>query len=447
MEPPANPGRFRETSLGIVEHHLIPFFGGRDLRSIREADLLDYIRVKLDAGQKPATIQNALSILRRVLNLAVREGLIQQNPANGVGRLIARVARSEASEVPQVQAWTREEAETLLRVAEEHEASFAPLLRFLLSTGARRGEALGLRWEDVNFERSRITILRALTKGVAVTPKSGRGRTILMPPTLASSLFDLLAQRRIQVLQRGWREVPPWVFCSEAGTPLDERNVTRSWDRVRRRAQKVGVRPLRLHDARHTFASLALDAGRSIRWVAEQLGHANPELTLRVYAHAMPVDEQDLAFADFGGAENGTKRLYAAPGMGTDSPNDNAPGLTDRGRCGILERETGLEPATLSLGSQCGRTGATQPPPVRAQALGPKPHAPRRPAATPGDSPKPPPIAALATQGITSTLNAKAPESNGTPGLPRRFPAPRILERETGLEPATPSLGSSCSTN
>ena len=92
--------------------------------------------------------------------------------------------------------------------------------------------------------------------------------------------------------------------------------------------------------------------------MAEQLGHANPELTLRVYAHALPVSEDDLAFADFaisplpaGEAGRVAKRRYASPGSETGAHDDNAPGLTDRGRCGNLERETGLEPATLSLGS------------------------------------------------------------------------------------------------
>ncbi|MCL4686911.1 site-specific integrase, partial [Myxococcota bacterium] len=231
----------------------------------------------------------------------------------------------------------------------------APQLHFLLGTGARRGEAVGLRWEDVDFDRGRITIRRAITKGHTVTPKSGRARVVAMSPGLGSDLLDLLAQRRRECLARKWAEVPSWVFCSEAGTALDERNVTRSWDRLRRRAQKHGVRPLRLHAARHTFASLALAAGRSIRWVAEQLGHANPELTLRVYAHVIPVDDQDLAFVDFSG---GPGRPYTAPASATVPPNENAPGTTARRRSGFLERETGFEPATLSLGtpydtSQC----------------------------------------------------------------------------------------------
>jgi len=89
-----------------------------------------------------------------------------------------------------------------------------------------------------------------------------------------------------------------------------ERNVTRSRDRLRRKAQKAGARPLRVHDARHTLASLTLAAGKRVRWVTSQLGHANPELTLRVYAHALREEETDLSFLDFGGSgdSGGAKR-------------------------------------------------------------------------------------------------------------------------------------------
>jgi integrase len=178
------------------------------------------------------------------------------------------------------------------------------------------------------------------------TPKSGRARSVVLSPALASILQDLLAKRRRECLKHGWADVPAFVFCSETGGLLDERNVTRSWDRLRRKAQRHGVRPLRLHDARHTFASLALAAGKSVRWVASQLGHANPELTLRVYAHALREEESDLSFLDFGGTKRhsgGTKRVAA-------SATTKPPRATPRRGLRNLERETGIEPATLSLG-------------------------------------------------------------------------------------------------
>ena len=84
-----------------------------------------------------------------------------------------------------------------------------------------------------------------------------------------------------------------------------------------RRARKQGIRPLKLHCARHTWATLALHAGKSIRWVADQLGHADPGFTLRVYAHAMRDEESDLSFAEFGGS----KRLYPAPTQDVETEN------------------------------------------------------------------------------------------------------------------------------
>ena len=86
------------------------------------------------------------------------------------------------------------------------------------------------------------------------------------------------------------------VKSARKGTALDERSFARRWERLRRRAQAKGIRPLKLHAARHTWATLALQAGKNIRWVADPLGHADPALTLRVYAHAMREAEPDLSF-------------------------------------------------------------------------------------------------------------------------------------------------------
>ena len=140
-----------------------------------------------------------------------------------------------------------------------------------------------------------------------------------MSPALASELFDLLASRRQEAPRKGWPDVPEWVFCSATGTSSwDERYFSRVWERLRRRAQREGIRPLKLHATRHTWATLALQAGKSVRWVADQLGHADPALTMRVYAHAMREEESDLSFAEFGDP----KRPYTAPDSGVASDED-----------------------------------------------------------------------------------------------------------------------------
>ncbi len=327
---------YQALTSGLIRNHLIPHFGSKDLREICDADLLDYIRTKMAAGLTPKTIRNGLSVLRRVLVLLERDGLVNRNPASNIGELIRRVGRASAKEVTEVQYWTREEVSQLLETARQHEPRFAPLLVALFSTGIRRGEALGLQWSDIDFDRSRISIRRSITNAGLSTPKSGSGRIVGMTAGLAEELFDLLTSRRREQLSKGWPEIPSWLFCSETGSPPDPSNVERAWRRVRRRAQKLGVRPLKLHCARHTWATFALHAGRNIRWVADQLGHADPALTLRVYAHAMRNEETDLSFAEFGDP----KRPYTAPRNETEL-EEVANYLKS------MARREGLEPPTL----------------------------------------------------------------------------------------------------
>ncbi len=293
---------------GLIENHLAPAFGSSDLRELSEVDLLEFIRSKLDEGLSPKTIKNALSILRRVCNLAIRDRRMERNPAAGIGDLMRRVDRRLSTEVKKVEVWSRQEVLALLDIARKHEPAFYPALLLLFSTGVRRGELLGLQWRDINFDRREILICRAITVAEMTTPKSGRSRSLHMTESLAAELFELLALRRRQVLARGWKETPDWVFCSDVGSSIDPRNFSRVWERFRRRFQTEGIRPLKLHAARHTWASMALESGKNIRWVADQLGHADPALTLRVYSHVMKSEERDLSFAEFG-----PKRPYTAP--------------------------------------------------------------------------------------------------------------------------------------
>ncbi|MCH8131635.1 MAG: tyrosine-type recombinase/integrase, partial [Myxococcales bacterium] len=140
---------------------------------------------------------------------------------------------------------------------------------------------------------------------------------------------------------RGWPDVPEWVFCSETGDLLDESNVGRVWRRLRRRAQKKGVRPLKLHSARHTWATLALGAGKSPRWVADQLGHSNPSFTMNVYSHALPREEHDLSFVDFGATQDQQRTKTS---QNNEGPYDAIANPSKK-----LVELGGIEPPTLRL--------------------------------------------------------------------------------------------------
>ena len=328
---------------GLIEKHLVPFFGDRDLREIEQPDLLRFIQVKLEAKLAPKTIRNALSVLRRVYNVLHADNKVERNPAARLGELMRRVDRRIATEVATIDTWTRDEIGALLATAQEGEPRFHPAPATLFYTGLRRGELLGLKWQDVDLDRGRIHVRRAIVRSQVTTPKSGKGRYVAIAPPLAELLVDVLAARRREGLARGWPEIPSWVFPDETGSFLNQDNFARTWRRVRRKAAQKGVRPLRLHCTRHTFASLALESGKSVRWVADQLGHADPAMTLRVYAHAIPDEETDLSFLDFGVAG----RHYTAPDSAPTPTNENAPGLTDRGHSRILARPARLERATF----------------------------------------------------------------------------------------------------
>ncbi len=298
-----------ETNEGLIENHLVPFFGKRDLRMLKSTDMIAFADHVLSRGKSAALAHNALSLLRRVCSLHVEAGLLTLNPAKGVKATVSRVASSYATEVARADAWSLDEINLLLALAEEREPRiFAPLL-CLLHTGMRRGEMLGLRWSEVDFTRGRISIVRALVRGRDVVPKSKRARDVEMTPRLRDALERLAGSR---AGREGIGSTPGRVFTAPGGGDWDAHNFGRVWRRLRTVAARHGVRPLRLHDCRHTFATLALEGGKSVTWVSRVLGHSDPSMTLRVYAHVLPEESGGLDFLG-GGPKVGQRWAEIAP--------------------------------------------------------------------------------------------------------------------------------------
>jgi integrase len=155
----------------------------------------------------------------------------------------------------------------------------------------RPGEALGLWWEDLTFAEREIRVARSLVEnGKVDTPKSGHGRTVDMSKELARVLVRLQIERKAETLRRGWRAVPPRVFCNTEGGPLNRIVVERAFKRV----LKAAGLPLHFtpHCLRHTYASLLLQMGVRPVYVQRQLGHSSIKPTVDTYGRWLPMGDQ-----------------------------------------------------------------------------------------------------------------------------------------------------------
>ena len=247
----------------------------------------------LAKGRAPRSIRAYNSCVHSMLDKAVRWGLVARNVAK-----LVDLPRQVHRELPML---TPAEVRALLAGASQ--TRLEALFTLALTTGARQGELLGLRWDRVDLDSGVIKISHALQKRNGrpqlVEPKTIRSRRSIVLAGLAiKALRRHRARQAEEALSLGatWDNHMNLVFCSEVGTPLDKDNVTKRQLRKVVEASGLSIK-LRFHDLRHIAASLALGQGTPITVVSEMLGHADPATTLRVYAHAIPGAQRQAADA------------------------------------------------------------------------------------------------------------------------------------------------------
>jgi integrase len=251
------------------------------------------------------TVRCAHGMLRKALNDAVRQGLIGRNVAQ-LADLPRPQERADPLSSPEeaderIQVWTREEVQAFIRHRRSAEHRLWPLWMVALGTGMRRGELLGLRWKDVDLDKAVVRVRQQLVSVDGVlrfeTPKTQdtSRRTISVD---ASVVEALRAQRKAQaaeLLSAGRdRQDHGLVFTAPDGSPLSPGAITQAWIRAVRAAK---VRPIRLHDARHTFATLSLAAGTPLHVVSKRLGHSTLDMTHSTYSHWLPDTDEQAASA------------------------------------------------------------------------------------------------------------------------------------------------------
>jgi integrase len=237
----------------------------------------------------PRTIQYMHSVLRAALNQAVRWRMVHYNAAAMVS-----TPRVTHREVP---ALTPADARLLLDAARGDRLE--ALYSVALALGLRQGEALGLKWADVNLETGVLRVRRASQRvphqgTQLVEPKTERSRrTLVMPPIVINALCAHRGRQAVERLAAGQRWVDlDLVFPSERGTLADGPNVTHRFHKLLKRAE---LPPMRFHDLRHACASLLLVQGVHPRVVMETLGHSQISLTMNTYSHVLPALQREAA--------------------------------------------------------------------------------------------------------------------------------------------------------
>jgi integrase len=267
--------------------HVLPQLGAVQLRRI-DAGMLNGLYAALLAdgkqsngggGLSPRSVRYIHTILHRAFRDAVRWGRIARNPADA-----ADPPRSAATARPAMTTWTAEQLRAFLGHTADHRLHAAFVV--LATTGMRRGECLGLRWSDVDLPAGRVSITQtviAVNHHVRIgSPKTARARrTVVLDSGTVAALRDHRQQQRAERLLMGAGFTDhDLVFCRPG--PLHPERFSRTFMIESARAELPAIR---LHDLRHTWATLALSAGEHPKIVQERLGHANVSITLDVYSH------------------------------------------------------------------------------------------------------------------------------------------------------------------
>jgi integrase len=272
-----------------VERHIIPAIGRVRLDKLRAPHLVALYNAKATEGLSGSSLRHIHAVIRRALNVAVKWQLIPVNPAT-----LVDAPQGAPHEITPLSA---AEARRLVEVAQDDRMQARWLVG--LALGLRQGETLGLWWSDVDLDTGLLRVRRALQRqrggGLVFTePKTMRSkRTIPLPPPLVEALRQHQERQEKEQLAAGtlWRS-SPCVFTTPIGTPVDPRNDYREFKKLITRA---GLPSVRLHDLRHTAASLLLAQNVPARVVMEILGHSQIALTMNTYSHVAPEVSREAA--------------------------------------------------------------------------------------------------------------------------------------------------------
>ena len=288
LPPPVSVTQYRS----VVKNHVAgTALGGTPLGKIRRAHVRAHDLELQRKGLAPSTRNVVRAVLSRALSDAVEDDLISTSPCDGVTR-----SKDRARTPKRFTVWTGDELRTLLEAAED--GRLEALWRVAVTTGARRGELLGLTWLGFSAANGTLSFSQQVvpTRGgatIAECKTKGSHRTIRLDAETVAALEQhrdrQLVERELAGDAYADRDL---IFCDAIGETINPQRLTEAFGVLRKSS---GIRPGRLHDVRHSHATHLLTRAVPVHIVAARLGHSSPVVTLNAYAHVLPTGDEQAA--------------------------------------------------------------------------------------------------------------------------------------------------------
>lgn len=277
-----------------IDRHILPTLGHIRIRRLR-ADHLERLYDRMlhpTDGVRPLAPKTVLEIhliIRASLADAAKRGLISRNVAS-----VAHAPRLRSIPKVEQQAWTAQQLQAFLKAAAGHR--LFPAFWLLAFTGMRRSELLGLRWQDIDFNKNCLSVNRALVS-IAYELHESRGKTANSRRAIDLDATTVSVLKAWRIWQRTEHEAAGvesdgWVFTTVDGNPVHPHALSQAFERI---GAKADVPRIRLHDLRHTHGTLLIKAGVPVKVVSERLGHGNPAFTIDTYQHVLPGMQAEAA--------------------------------------------------------------------------------------------------------------------------------------------------------
>jgi len=275
--------KIRESTWDMYERHLKLHFEEIDnlkINRITVATVESFISKRQNAQMNISMLRKLIVTFNQVMNYAVRHRLIDYNPV----RDAERPKRHGIEEKEVVSILLPQEIKAFLD--EIKEQKYKVLFMLAVMSGARQGELLGLQWQEVDWENNQIRIKRTFNCRKWYQPKTkASNRSIDLGPSMMKEL-------------KKWKLACPGnklklMFPNEQGEPIEPTYLTRMQFYPALKA--AGIKQIRFHDLRHTYASLLIKQGENLKYIQSQMGHANPSVTLNTYSHLFGTVNQEAA--------------------------------------------------------------------------------------------------------------------------------------------------------